>query len=111
MKNETVKFRHHYLFSQTDWKPSRTYGGGVYTLTVWKNEGVGKLRRVGTVKACTRAHKGRDHEAWTACILPDLPAPLRKRILSITPPASGANPAHYIPYASREMGLKIEEIG
>lgn len=96
--------RHHYVITETAWKPSRTYGGGTYTLTVWKVEAVGKLRRVGQATACTRAHKGRDHEAWSQVILADLPPTLARRVRK-------AGRVDYIPSGlTADFGVKIEEI-
>jgi len=104
-----MKIKHHYIFTETNFKPSRTYGGGNYTLAVWKVEGVGKLRRIGTASACTRAHKGQDHEAWSQCVQADLPPALLKKIRKVPMPNS-SGPMHYIPGNIKEFGVWIQEI-
>ncbi len=101
---ENLLLKHHYIFTESNFKTSRNYGGGTYTLTVWKNEGIGKLRRVGTCQACTRAHKGKDHEAWSDVIMPDLPPALLKQI------KAKHGSAHYIPQDIGFFGIKITEI-
>ena len=54
----------------------RTYGGSNYTLSVYDLTG-GNVELLGTVDACTAAHKGESSEAWGVVIAK------RPRILGI----------------------------
>lgn len=104
------KIRHHYIYVETNFKPSRTYGGGTYVLAIHKVEGVGKTRRVGDVTACTRSHKGPEHEVWTL-IQKDLPPALLKKIHKVKMPSS-SGPQHYIPWGLKDtFGVLIHSVG
>ena len=58
-----------YVFAYVETKRTirRTYGGSNYTLTVYDLTG-GKVEALGTVDACTAAHKGEASEAWSVVL-------------------------------------------
>ena len=66
-----------YTFAYVETKRTtrRTYGGSNYTLTVYDLTG-GKVEKLGTVDACTAAHKGEASEAW-GVVLANRPGILR----------------------------------
>ena len=63
-----MKIKHHIVFTVGNVKVSRTYGGCNYTVSVYENKGRGRLVYLGERTACTRGHKGSDHEAWSAAL-------------------------------------------
>lgn len=75
-----------YVFGYVKTKdnPRRTYGGRNYTLAVYDLTG-GNVQLLGTVDACTAAHKGEASEAWSEVLAhrPQLPKLLAKRARAI----------------------------
>lgn len=64
----TPKIKRHFFFTEKTRTISKTYGGSTYTLAVYEIVKKGVVKYIGEVKACTRAHKGELHEAWTAVV-------------------------------------------
>jgi hypothetical protein len=58
----------HFVYVCIDRKVNRTYGGSTYKMDIYENKGKGKLKRVASCSACTRAHMGEDSEVFTALI-------------------------------------------
>lgn len=73
--------KHVFAYVETKRTPRRTYGGSNYTLTVYEITG-GKVERLGSVEACTAAHKGEESEAWGVVLKerPNVAKLLTKRI-------------------------------
>lgn len=111
--NTTIK--RHFIFSKINETVSRTYGGSNYTLALYENKGRGKLVRLGETSACTRAHKGEAHEAWTA-IFNTLPkrqqtALMRHPDVIAQNNGNGGSFPHYLHWSLAEkLGIKLEQI-
>ena len=57
-----------FIYSITDRKVSRTYGGTTYTFSVYEITKDNNLKFITEGKACNRGHKGEDSEAFGALI-------------------------------------------
>lgn len=88
--------------------PRRTYGGTNYTLTVYDLTG-GKVERLGTVDACTAAHRGESSEAWSV-VTAQRPAILR----TLAKRARAKGDAYLLKQATTERGYhcwQFRELG
>lgn len=90
--------RYTFAYVETKRTVRRTYGGSNYTLTVYDLTG-GKVEKLGTVDACTAAHKGESSEAWSV-VIAKRPAILR----TLAARAKANGDAYLLKQATTERG-------
>ena len=100
--------KHVFAYVETKRTKRRTYGGSNYTLTVYDLTG-GNVECLGTVDACTAAHKGEASEAWSVVVAK------RPRILrTLAARAKAKGDAYLLEMATTERGYhcwQFREIG
>lgn len=102
-----------FIYTEASRTVRRTYGGSNYTLNVYEITG-GKLELLGTVKACTAAHKGESSEAWSVVIAK---RPEVLRLLARRAKAKGdayllkqaTTERGYHTWQFRELGVTLEQ--
>jgi hypothetical protein len=111
-----MKIKRHFLYSKIKSSVSRMYGGEDYTLALYENQGRGKIVRLGEVSACSRAHKGEEHEAWSA-IFAKLPKRAQSAMMkhpAVVETNGRTNGGHFPQYCGwslREaLGIKLDSI-
>jgi hypothetical protein len=112
-----------FIYSITDRKVSRMYGGTTYTFSVYESIN-NDLKFITEGKACNRGHKGEDSEAF-GCLIkarPELKKMLirnAKKVLLIDPSSYSAksllkdvdNSGGYYSRHFEEFGLRLKRAG
>lgn len=108
-----MKTKRHFIYSETETKYSKTYGGRNYKLTIMEVKKKGELVHLGTTPShCSRGDMGEESEAWNWIFQNALTPRQRKEWLATT---ENKNPKPHSVYfdwtAARALGYVLDRVG